>query len=143
MLWLCENNHECKTTVRDFISGKRCKRCAKYGFDPSKSGYFYIVRWYNSETSYLKYGITNKEVLDRIKQQSGKSTLNYNILYTFYSNVGQDVLNVENQVKDIYGRKGFCPKELLPDGFTETVEDTEHNLETIVYLTTQYPLQLK
>jgi len=133
--WICASNHKNKTTMSVFGNNGGCSTCAKGGFKPNSEASFYIVEWYGYGESYLKYGVTNQEVLQRIKQQARKAHLDYNILYTFYNDSGQAVLDVENKVKDLYGRDGVCPKQWLPDGFTETVHNTPENLATLLSLT--------
>lgn len=132
--WECSEGHECRTQIAPFMNGTRCPACAKGGFSPDKPASFYIVEWYGYGETYLKYGITNKTVLKRVKQQARKAHLDYKILHTFYHESGQAVLDVENKVKGLYGRDGVCPKRWLPDGFTETVHNTPEDLETLLYL---------
>lgn len=101
------------------------------GFDKSKPANFYIVRWSNEYISYLKFGITNREVLDRVKNQSRVSSLEYDILYTFHHQDGGWVADLESEIKANVARFA-CPKELLPDGYTETVHDTSEHIETLI-----------
>jgi len=133
--WVCSEGHSCRTQVAPFMAGVRCGTCCAGGFNTKLSATFYIVEWYGYGESYLKYGITNKTVLQRIKVQARKAHLDYKILHTFYNDSGQAVLDVENKVKDLYGRDGVCPKQWLPDGFTETVHNTPENLATLLSLT--------
>lgn len=109
-----------------------------YGFDATKPAHFYIVRWYGCGVSYLKCGITNRETLDRIKEQDRVSTcLDYEILYDFYHESGSLVQDLERIYKKLLP-VGVCPKEYLPSGYTETTHDTQGNLETILSLVKTY-----
>lgn len=44
---------------------------------------------------------------------------------------GKLVADAETHIKT-HLNNGVCPKELLPDGYTETYEDTPENLEYMV-----------
>lgn len=128
----------CKSTYECFTGGltkgqKGCSCQDKGAFNKCKPANFYIVRWYGYGESYLKFGITNREVIDRVKEQDKRSKhLDYEILYTFYNDSGQVVWDCEKYLIDTMNTK-ICPKHWLPDGYTETVEDNVENLNYILY----------
>lgn len=131
--WNCSQGHECSTEIASFLNkNTRCGNCSNGGFDKNKPAYFYIVRWCGKDCSYLKYGVTNRNVNERIAEQKRQSSLDYEVLNTFLFPSGYVALSLESEVKKKYGRSGSCPKEYLPDGFTETVLDNKSNLK---YLT--------
>ena len=107
------------------------------GFNPSKPAHLYIVRWFNENVSYLKFGITNQKVQQRITQQARKSELDYEILHTFHHESGQRVADCERLIKASM-QTSICPKALLPDGYTETVHDTIDNLQHLVQTVGEY-----
>jgi len=134
VFWTCREGHEVVSKLGILMNGSGCRHCAKGSFKTKQPATFYIVRWYGFCESYLKYGITNLTVMDRVKEQSSKASLDYEILYEFHNKDGQLILDVENSVKSLYGREGVCPKRWLPSGYTETVEDTENNLQLLLSL---------
>lgn len=139
--WLCKDGHPCSTSVDNFLIGRRCPTCTQFGFNPSKPAWFYIVQWYGFGESYLKYGITNQEdYMVRINQQSIQSKLDYYVLEAYHHEDGQLVLDAENALKyDILKEvSGSCPKDWLPDGYSETVEDTPENLQIILDVVGKY-----
>jgi hypothetical protein len=106
-----------------------------YGFSKSREAYCYIVRWGNEKESYLKNGITNRDVWSRITDQARCAKLSYEILYAFYNESGSIISDCEKYIKANLERC-VCDKELLPDGYTETYHDTEENLNSMLnYLT--------
>lgn len=125
--WLCRKEHDCMSSVNDFLSGYRCSECASYGFNPSLPASLYVVLWYGDVGKYLKFGITNREVITRIKEQQREtSSLNYKILYKFHHNNGYIIEQLEKDIKRGFDT-GSCIKEWLPDGYTETIDYTEDN----------------
>lgn len=126
--WKCSCGVINSTSVDKFVyCGTRCVSCCNRGFNPTIPANCYIVRWFDQKHTYLKNGITNREVLKRIKSQSNKSPLSYKILYVFHNESGKLIADCEKYIKDTLDN-GVCPKELLPDGYTETYYDTEENL---------------
>lgn len=141
--WKCQHNHENKKSVKNFFKKVQgCKVCSdrKGGFDPNKTATFYLYEWYGFAESYLKYGITNRSVNERISEQSREASLDFREINTHYFQNGQDALNIENLIKCRFGRKGVCPREWLPQGFTETVYSTKENLEIINNIVGNYSL---
>lgn len=142
-VYLLNNRNKLKwwVSLRDLLQGKRDPTQTGIGFNPSKPAHFYIVRWYGYGESYIKFGITNREVLDRISEQDSASKhLDYEILRTFYHESGQRVADCESLLKDTMER-GVCPKELLPDGFTETILDTQDNIDVVLSHVNKYLLE--
>ena len=143
VLWICSNGHHCSTRVKGFINmGTRCSTCAQRGFSKHKAGTFYLVRWFGFGNSYLKYGITNRQYTKRIGAQKGTTKLEYEVLSVYFHEDGHIVSDVENKIKSLF-TESACPKDLLPDGYTETVEDTLENISIIDNTCKQVLLCLK
>ncbi len=112
------------------------------GFNKANPAYFYIVRWYGSNTFYLKFGITNQEVIQRVKQQARKAKLDYTILHEFYHEDGNVAYDCEKYLMSVM-ETGVCTKELLPDGYTETCHDTQQNIDLILSQLNKFGLKHK
>ncbi|QXN60097.1 hypothetical protein KUA24_30 [Vibrio phage HNL01] len=133
--YYCNKCNEHFHTKRNLLLAGRvpCGCAERPAFNRAKPANLYVVRWYNDNHSYLKFGITNREVLARVKDQSRNSPLNYEILHTFHHPSGQAVFDCEKIIKQS-NVTSVCPKEYLPDGYTETVEDTPDILESILHI---------
>ena len=125
--WLSVLEYECpyhgvhEVTYNNFIRGKRCPCCASYGYNPSKSGSFYVARWQHKDKKFIKFGITNREVLTRIEEQSDKTAFEYELVFSASFTDGSIPLRIEKEIKacpEII--KTYISKEEFPDGFTET-----------------------
>ncbi len=117
-------------------------RKSVHGFNPNKPAHFYIVRWHDDKVSYLKFGITNQETIQRIKQQSRKAKLDYTILHEFYHEDGSVAYDCEKYLMSVM-ETGVCTKELLPDGYTETTHDTQQNIDLILSQVNKFGLKSK
>ena len=69
---------------------------------------------------YIKFGITNKTAQERLDQIVSTSKMDYYLIDDFFSGNGWLIKDVEKEIKKSFECK-VCPKELLPDGWTETV----------------------
>lgn len=115
----------------DWRSGNRCMLCSKTGFDDNKPADLYIIRWSDSENSYIKIGISNV-FTSRLGNLKKKAKLTPQVLYRFHFKVGLDARVMEGMLKRIYNKYEVCPKELLPDGHTEAFQDEGSILEDIL-----------
>lgn len=127
----CENAYV--RCLSGFKSGKDPCGCSGKGsgYNKTKPANLYLVRWYGYGNSYLKVGITNQDVTDRVTQQYRKARLDYEIIHTFYNESGQSVWDCEKLIKQSV-QTSVCPKELLPDGYTETTNDTPEVLQNML-----------
>ena len=57
MPWKCVEGHKWMGALSDRKAGTGCPTCAKFGFDPNKDGYFYLLE--HEEWDMLQIGITN------------------------------------------------------------------------------------
>ncbi len=55
--WKCERGHKWHALVSSRSQGRGCPTCAKSGFDPNASGWFYLIE--NDKIDFLQIGITN------------------------------------------------------------------------------------
>lgn len=128
--WLSVLEYECpyhgvhKVTYNNFIRGKRCPCCASYGYNPSKYGSFYVVRWQQKDKKFIKFGITNREVLTRIEEQSDETMFEYELIFSASFTDGNIPLMLEKAIKACPEIIKTCiSKEEFPDGFTETTPE--------------------
>lgn len=138
VLWKCKLGHDNKTSFCNLKARLSCKTCSANGFKPHLAASLYIVRWSDENQSLLKFGITNKSVASRITNQNKKSPLSPVLLHEFHHPSGQHILDCENAIKG--KMETGCERELLPSGFTETVEDTPENLETLLQIISTFNL---
>jgi len=116
-LFRCQNNHVWESSPSNVIRETGCPSCASHGFNPSKSGYFYLLEFSN----FVKYGITNN-INTRLRQH--KYNGKYNILLTKFFENGNDAKMLENVIKNKFGGK-YVDKSHCPDGWTETLSKTD------------------
>lgn len=96
------------------------------GFKQGDKGVLYITNFYNSDISFLKFGVTNSpDITTRTKtqlQHAKRQGIKYEYEHVYSSSIlDREILyNAEQQIRvqtNIYDR---IPKSLLPDGHTET-----------------------
>ena len=106
--------------------GTGCPECRETGYNPNKYGSFYIVRWRKDTDSFIKFGITNRKVIKRIKHQASKTEYKYEILFEKGWKDGSIAFRLEKSIKENTEIiKGVVDKEDFRDGFSETLEDTQ------------------
>lgn len=134
--WICSKGHLCNSKCEWAFYDLRCSTCSEYGFSKDLPASFYIVKWYNDEKELIKFGITNKDVLDRVEQQARVCSLSYEILYDFRYDKGVHPWIIENDlVKPNIYRKVVTKGE-MPDGYTETTY--MENLNKILKIVENY-----
>lgn len=106
---ICGNGHTWHA-----IPGGGCPYCSKTGFKLDKPAWVYVLLFAN----YIKYGITNnlQNRLSTHQRVNGE----YTLVGSRYFDVGLNALNLENEIKRIFGGC-FVTKEVCPDGYTETL----------------------
>lgn len=126
------------TTINNLLNSDRgCPSCAKTGYDPSKSGTFYIVEWTNEETNktWIKYGITNRKPQTRFTQQKQNTTNQYMVLSLNYFDDGSIPPLLEQLLKPLKDKyPSGITKETMPNGYSETLspESLEELYKTIL-----------
>lgn len=109
---ICDQIH--KATPSNLLRGYGCPKCAVYGFNKEKCGYFYICTLYNNDIQFTGYGIT-KDIKRRFMEHNkfaqikGFTIKNIN---TFYCENGKKLSEIENFIKinftkNVYNVKGF------------------------------------
>lgn len=135
---ICKEHGPWEVNASSHVRKVGCPACAISGFDRKRPTSFYITYWYGFGEDFIKFGICNKEAKDRVRQQSNKASLDYNILYEFRLNKG----DIPREIELYFLRNlecGVCPKQWLPDGYTETTH--VDNLPKILdYIQTHYGL---
>lgn len=135
---LCPTHGYFTQLANSHLQGAGCPHCATSGFKRDVEGSFYITRWEGFGEEFIKFGVTNNEVKIRVKQQSWGSSLNYNILYDFRFYLGDDAWTIERDILKNFDC-GVCPKQWLPDGYTETTH-VENLPKILNYIQTNYGL---
>lgn len=120
---------------------KSCNCSTGGGYKSNLLGNLYITKWFGFGESYLKVGVTNRNIRDRVKEQSySPCKLDYKILKGFYHEDGHLVESCEKYIKESF-TMSVCPKKWLPDGYTETVEDTPENLDKMLEIISTFNLK--
>ncbi len=55
--WRCSQGHQWRAEIKSRCDGRGCATCAKYGYDPAKAGWLYLLR--HDLWGMLQIGITN------------------------------------------------------------------------------------
>lgn len=113
-----------KANYNSFINSKSlCPGCAEYGYNPENKGSFYIVKWQNNEKSFIKFGITNRDIITRIEEQSDKTKYLYEIIFKRSWEDGKIAGDLEKSIKNsnMFEFK-VVSKDEFEDGYTETIE---------------------
>ncbi len=55
--WRCAEGHRWRAEIKSRCDGRGCATCAKYGYDPKKTAWFYLLR--HDRWGMLQIGITN------------------------------------------------------------------------------------
>ncbi|MGL4843829.1 MAG: hypothetical protein ACRC2Y_04320 [Aeromonas veronii] len=101
-----------------------CGTCSS-GFDPTKAGSCYLYRWTHPETGhqFLKFGITNRKVEDRIKDQQRETAYKPSQIYNMAYPSGQVAKELEASLDALQKASGghYMKKEVFGDGYTETI----------------------
>ena len=144
ILWFSQDcGHKNISSINKILGGQRCSTCHKGGYSKGHRGVFYITRWVFDEGSYLKYGITNVDARSRcLRHKRGSlGDPHFEILHEFSSDNGEDAALCESKVKLEFSSEVGCERELLPEGFTETVKDTPENLNMILQIISTFNLK--
>ena len=120
--------------------GHGCSGCAKYGFDSSKEGSFYIQKLFDNNTFIgVKIGITNKKPEQRMRQQSNRSIYRHE-LFTNIRDSGIIVRELERRLKKKFTKfRANILRESMEDGWTETYSK-ESLFYIVPYIDEQYNL---
>lgn len=133
LYWRCHCGNEQRSRLTNLLhKGDKCNSCRSWGFNIEAPANIYLVRWRDgSDYSCLKFGITNRDPFRRIYEQASKSSMEWELLINKRYGKGKLALSWERCIKNLI-ETSVCPKNKLPDGWTETCEDNTSNLETLV-----------
>lgn len=118
------DDYEWRSSANMLVSnGSRCAKCAKFGYDPGKTGTLYAMR---SECGqYIKVGISN-EPKRRHKQLEKRTPFKFNLIEQI-SGDGAKIAALEKYFHNKYERAGFTGF----DGCTEWLICTPELLEEL------------
>ncbi|EIY6528744.1 hypothetical protein MNG55_000797 [Escherichia coli] len=98
-----------------------CPCTTTRGYKTTKAGYLYIQELHG-DVNAIKFGISNHNPYRRMRDQRLKSKLTHTPVFAHKFENGADALAIENEIKKIYKDKTkFVPRELMEDGYTETL----------------------
>lgn len=132
--YICTIHGEQSATYHNFVTiGSRCGGCSKSGYDTSKGGYLYVILWTGEDNSFIKFGITNKPVVSRIKQLSRYTKYVPKLIWEQFFDDGREPKAIESAIKKSGISTKVVEKEDFPDGFTETTyTDNIDKLEELI-----------
>lgn len=138
--WICKKGHLATSPVTGYLhEGKRCSKCVTTGFKANMPANLYIVRWGGEDYSCIKFGISNNDVRTRTSNQKSKTCLVPEVLYIFNHESGELIRQCESTIKKLL-QTGTCDRKVMPRGFSETIEDTEENLNKVLYIISTFNL---
>lgn len=143
MIIECSHGIKWNTTTLNRFKGKpelSCPCCVTRGYKTTKPGYVYIQKL-SGKIDAIKFGISNHDPYIRMRDQKLKSKLTHEIFYSVRFDDGNIPLEIENMIKDKYkGKTRYVPRDLMEDGYTETVAPSE--LSTIMYIVKSFEKEL-
>lgn len=113
----CPTHGEFSITPDNHVQGKGCPLCGGSGFQPQKSGTFYILK---VTDDVIKFGVTNN-IERRLKEIRRYSSFDIQPMYLFNFASGYTALDIENKVyrsKDI--TRKVVSKVDMKHGYVET-----------------------
>lgn len=117
---ICLTHGVFKQKPHTHLTDHGCPKCSVFGFDKKSHGFFYIQKLsINGDIIGFKYGIT-KNITKRMKHQSLKSTCDHDIVFE-YRDCGEIIFDLERFVIDKLKKYDTISKEIVPDGYTETI----------------------
>ena len=129
--WLvggCPNGHSVAMRLPAFAQGRRCRRCARSGFDSAKPSWFYVIHTSPGVDAAVQFGITNKYE-DRLRKHARAGFVDVLLLL---ADDGRTVQLLELHVKRALRAKGFptCRDQgAFFDGATESFYLTDCSIE--------------
>ena len=79
----------------------------------------------------MKFGITNREVLARVKEQHSKSDLDYEVLTSYYFQDGAKAEHLETLIKQNF-ETSVCNHSFMRNGHTETTHISNFELISLL-----------
>ncbi len=112
--FLCDRGHEHAITWGNFSQGIRCGQCFPAGYNASKPGTIYYVRFDLGAEQLWKIGITNKTVKRRFRGEK----VPHEILWSGHYSNGQIPLDIEHGILEKHKEYRYKGRALL-SGNTE------------------------
>lgn len=134
VFWLCQAGHSYRSVIGARTNGGTgCPKCAKYGFDSSQEGMFYIIK--NEALAAKKIGITNpQKAYDRLAAYGS----DWKVLYTYSNSDGLVIRELETSILRWIRKELGLPQYLLKEdmgksgGQSETFSDEGVSDEQVV-----------
>ncbi|HDX8393484.1 TPA: hypothetical protein RQN07_002763 [Aeromonas dhakensis] len=133
IIFSCKDHGESKVLYNAFMStqASRCPHCKSghCGYQKDKPGSFYVAKITNKVgKEWIKVGITNNRVDDRLTRLVGEHKSDYNevlkteLMFTWRWEDGSIAWSVERDIRNIREKYGIeCIKDEMTKGFTETL----------------------
>lgn len=120
--YVCPQHGKQNVNYDNFVNiGNRCPCCSNNGYDTSKRGSIYVVKWTRDTCgSFIKFGITNKKIESRIKQQTTNTLYTPSLVWSAGFTDGRIPKILEDAIKSSGIETRVILKSEFPDGFTET-----------------------
>lgn len=119
--YICKIHGKQEISYRDFVNyGNRCPSCAEYGYNPNKQGNFYVIKWSKNSRSFIKFGITNRDIGVRIEEQARHTEYMPELLIAETFEDGKIPKIIEYNIKNSGIDIEIVSRDEFPDGFTET-----------------------
>ncbi|ELH4810066.1 hypothetical protein Q9X96_003099 [Vibrio vulnificus] len=117
------------TSINDFVGilDSCCPMCAAKGYQLDLPGHFYYVSWKKGNNSFVKFGITNKPIEDRIRQQRRKTDYEPTIIFSRRFEDGRIPKKLESFIKSKL-RTSVISKTEFGDGYTETIRTCDSSI---------------
>lgn len=121
--YLCKHHGPQQISISNLLYGENgCPCCKDSGYNKAKPGSLYITLWYNKNCGFIKFGITNGSVLDRINNQKRFTNFIPRILFTRTWEDGKIAHSIESKLKkQTEIKRGVVDKDIFEDGYTETM----------------------
>lgn len=117
---VCPSHGPFWATPSNLQRARGCPDCQKNGFQPSKSGYFYIFTYGNI----TKVGITNTSINQRLQRINKSSGLDFNIHTFIFSESGYKIRDVEKTTLT-WLKKHYQKVDTKFAGYTESFFDVD------------------
>lgn len=136
--WVCPDGHvnNSPKVSKGFPNCGYCgfsnREVKNKGFSENSPQSLYTTRWSIGDTTFLKVGITNSlDISERIKSQQRKSKAVFIEIVFVMVLIGRaHISSAERRVLSSL-KTEVVSKDIFPDGYTETIADTEENLQVI------------
>jgi hypothetical protein len=106
---VCPEHGPYRATPSNHLRGKGCAKCARYGFNPDRPAYIYLLAGYLGDDAVIKIGITNKPRARFLKNRSADG-IDWQLVGLAWYSDGSLARQLEGAMLDFFG-KPFLGKE--------------------------------